>query len=81
MMAEPIMIYDSRNYQVLIDAAEPLLLTHIYDSRNYQVLIDGSKFGGLMEIYDSRNYQVLIDFTVNYNIGLTSTIVEIIKSL
>ena len=35
-------IYDSRNYQVLIDNVEPFCdaALAIYDSRNYQVLID-----------------------------------------
>ena len=34
-------IYDSRNYQVLIDLKETIKqLSIIYDSRNYQVLID-----------------------------------------
>ena len=33
-------IYDSRNYQVLIDKDIYLCAAAIYDSRNYQVLID-----------------------------------------
>ena len=33
-------IYDSRNYQVLIDCESDFSTTEIYDSRNYQVLID-----------------------------------------
>ena len=35
-----ILIYDSRNYQVLIDPKRHRLYDRIYDSRNYQVLID-----------------------------------------
>ena len=35
------MIYDSRNYQVLIDKRKGYKYNRtIYDSRNYQVLID-----------------------------------------
>ena len=55
-------IYDSRNYQVLIDTWLRLQKQRgIYDSRNYQVLIDFQTMPMLFKIYDSRNYQVLID--------------------
>ena len=37
-------IYDSRNYQVLIDYKNAQGEYEIYDSRNYQVLIDVTKF-------------------------------------
>ena len=58
-------IYDSRNYQVLIDYVFEEERDIIYDSRNYQVLIDMTNpHGHTFTIYDSRNYQVLIDMAV-----------------
>ncbi len=56
---------------------------YIYDSRNYQVLIDNVEpfCDAALAIYDSRNYQVLIDTKSGTNFNITSTIVEIIKSL
>ena len=63
-------IYDSRNYLVLIDADGTTFdYSLIYDSRNYLVLIDNNvREIRDFRIYDSRNYLVLIDsyFLQNY---------------
>ena len=78
MRKRPI-IYDSRNYLVLIDSDAEANIRLIYDSRNYLVLID-VWFRSLLNllIYDSRNYLVLIDTTIVAKTVVESTIVEII---
>ncbi len=74
-------IYNSRNYEKLLD---PTLINRpemIYNSRNYEKLLD---FGDWLQfssrIYNSRNYEKLLD-GLDVLIRLSgSTTVEIMRS-
>ena len=54
-------IYNSRNYSILLNCACSVAAVHIYNSRNYSILLNSSSSGITIFIYNSRNYSILLN--------------------
>ena len=56
-----LVIYNSRNYSILLNAATDQEQVHIYNSRNYSILLNVSLNNFQGYIYNSRNYSILLN--------------------
>ena len=71
-------IYNSRNYSILLNHSGAGMATAIYNSRNYSILLNRKRIiGGRTHIYNSRNYSILLNGFWNV-VPFLSTTVEII---
>ena len=71
------MIYNSRNYSILLNKYSKDEKTNIYNSRNYSILLNLCIQEHQEPIYNSRNYSILLNGAES-GCKLSSTTVEII---
>ena len=55
------MIYNSRNFSILLNGSIKVDSVQIYNSRNFSILLNTLKEVCALQIYNSRNFSILLN--------------------
>ena len=77
-LPSPHIIYNSRNYSILLNISDCSTNYWIYNSRNYSILLNSILGTSADAIYNSRNYSILLNDDGEVRSIELSTTVEII---